>query len=243
MSGFAIAVRTDLGLAVDKITVTPRWKHEGIKVDDFGPDIPPELMWNLADCNIRMRLIHYDQAALQICLAESMGGSVFGFFAPGRPAPAINQGPIDGLMAGAGSMMGNNLPVLSSGNHYISLNILSPVLNVPWTFPTAYLDAQPVVIPLGTEASIVDLSWRAIPYAYHHQLTSLQGGGGGSSGSSFMPPPFQTSGALGIGVGTGAGAGIGAGNAAAPVIASGTQYSEVQSSGAELWNHLNLPAF
>jgi hypothetical protein len=240
MSGFAIAIRTELGLAADKISVTPRWKNEDIHVDDFGPFIPPEVLWMLADVNIRMRLIHYDQAALQICLAESMGGSVFGFFAPGRPAPAINQGPIDGLMAGAGSLLGNNCAPLASGCHYISLNLLSPVLGVPWRFPTAYLDAQPVVIPLGTEASIVDLSWRAIPYQYHRQLTTLSATSGGSL---YTPPPFQRSGARGAGSGVAGGGGGGINNNPAPRVSSGTQYSEIQSSGAVLWDHQNDSPF
>lgn len=142
----------ELGLSVEQITVIPAFKSKNILVDDFGPDIPAELMWMLAEVAIRMDLVQYDNNAVMACLQESMAGG---------ESTEINEG----VLAGAGRTMGAGLPVFSPGNHYISLNLLSPVLGKPWRFPTSVLSQEPITIPLGTERSVCVLNWRAIPYA------------------------------------------------------------------------------
>lgn len=144
-----ISTITELGLTTDQIRVIPRFIHKDIRVDDFGPEIPAEVMQYLADVIIKTNLIHYDPIILDTCLAESQTWAT---------------GTFAGTLAPAGSVLGNNLPLFSSGCHYISLNLSSPVLGLPWRFPTSYLTGPPVEIPMGTDATIVKCNWRAIPY-------------------------------------------------------------------------------
>jgi hypothetical protein len=148
-SGFpGEAALWELGLASEAVRVVPRFSYQDVHTDDFGPNIPAEVMWMLADVRIEMVLVHYDRAVLDACISEAMGGISF-------PAGAI---------APAGQCLGRGLPLFSSGNHYVSLSLMSPVLGVPWRFPASYLDSSPLIIPLGTERTLAHLSWRAIPY-------------------------------------------------------------------------------
>lgn len=144
-----ISTLKQLGLASEPVRVIPRWIHKDIYTDDFGPDIPAELMTFLADVTITLPLIHFDPLILDTCLDESLGGT---------------NAPFAGTMPPAGSLIGNGLPVLSSGCHYISLNLTSPVLNYPWHFPATVMTGPPLEWPMGTEASVVLTTWRAIPY-------------------------------------------------------------------------------
>ena len=140
----------ELGLAVEDVRIVPRFYHHEMRIDDYGPNVPAELLWMLADCTIEMVLIHFDRAVLSACLVNSMG------------APAGN---VEGRMAAAGTMMGGGKPLRQPGNRYISLTIASPQDDYPWRFPAAYLATPPVEYPLGTKAAAVACSWRAIPYA------------------------------------------------------------------------------
>ena len=150
----------ELGLAADKIEIVPKWRHEEIHVDDFGPNIPVELQWMLAEVMIRMRLIHFDDTILTACITESMGGGT------------------EGVMAPAGRPMGAGKAMFQPGNHYMSLNLLSPVLNKPWRFKSCLLVTEPLSTPLGTEAIAVDCMWRAIPYALAGAGYNLAAGAG-----------------------------------------------------------------
>lgn len=136
----------ELGLTSESVRVSPRFIHRDVHIDDFGPDIPVEVINMLADVHIRMILVHYDPQVLTACVGESLGGSL-----------------IDGRMIPAGTPMGGGFPLGAFGNHYIELTLTSPFLS-PWRFPAAYLTSQPLEIPLGTERSLVQLDWRAIPY-------------------------------------------------------------------------------
>lgn len=157
----------ELGLTVDQVTVVPRWKHLDILADDFGPDIPAELMWNLADVIILMTLIHFDEGVLDRCMAQSMGGA------------KDDNGVLyaAGIMAGAGRQMGAMKALFDANNHFISLNLLSPVLNRPWRFPKSVLAENPVQYPLGVEKSAVKLVWRAIPYQVVNEDTEVKSAG------------------------------------------------------------------
>ena len=73
--------------------------------------------------------------------------------------------------------MGGGNPLYSAGNSYIALGILSPVGNIPWRFYASYLTGNPITYPLGTEKSLVQMNWRAIPYAQ-----DPWGGGTGAQG-------------------------------------------------------------
>ncbi len=141
-------------MASEGIRITPRFSHLDIHADDFGPEVPPEVLWQGADCEIRMTLVHYDSAMLDICLQQAMGGAR-------QIVPPI--GPT-GIFGPIGTPMGSLLPLLASGNFYMSLNLASPVLGMPWHFPACYLTGPPVEIPLGTERTLAVCIWRAIPY-------------------------------------------------------------------------------
>ncbi len=136
----------ELGLTEGQINVVPHFFHKDIYVDDFGPNCPPEVMWQLASVDINMTMIHFDKETLRICVNESMAGSS------------------DGTLVGAGNTLGHGLPLFSSGNHLIDLTITSPDEQEPYHFFATYLLGPPYKYPMGTEVTIVDMTWRAIPY-------------------------------------------------------------------------------
>lgn len=143
----AIASVCELGLTSDDVRIIPRWIHEDMHVNDFGPDVPPDVLCMLADVTIRMTMIHYDNAILSACIAETMGGGT------------------EGTLRGAGTPMGGYNRLYTEYCHYISLNLMSPQLNRPWLFYACYLASPPLEYPIGTTVSAVPLTWRAIPYA------------------------------------------------------------------------------
>ena len=155
-----------LGLAESNITITPRIKHKDINVDGYGPDVPADVMVNLADAMINMTLIHFDNTVLDVCIAESMGGltqtQFFGL-------PVLYAG----ALPPAGTLMGGLNQLYASGNHFMSVTLTSPVLGFPYNFPACYLAEHPISYPLGTKRSAVKLNWRAIPYAVPPTVTSL----------------------------------------------------------------------
>lgn len=141
---------SELGLASDSIRISPNLKHKGVFTDDFGPDLPVEIMALMLDVSVDMTLIHYDDDILDACLAESTGADG-NIFAAGVPALA-------------GTLLGNNRTLLASGCHFMSLNIRSPILNKPYRFRSAFLTSPPLEFPIGTTKTAVKLSWKAIPY-------------------------------------------------------------------------------
>lgn len=158
-----LAYRQELGLTSDAIRVSPTFYHRDINTDSFGPNVPAEVMWNLAECTIHMNLVHYDSNVLAGCIQEAGAGGA------GVVSPAGEMGQ----MRPASALMGNGLPLLASGNHFIKLSIDCPIDDIPWIFPATYLARQPFIYPLGTGVSIVQLSWRAIPYVPLLQGTLL----------------------------------------------------------------------
>jgi hypothetical protein len=148
-AGSAIATLQELGLTEDQIRITPRWRHRDMNVDDFGTEIPPDVMWMLADCLIRMTLVYVDRAILNAVLKESMCG-----------------GAALGSLKAAGTPMGGGEALKSTENHYIELRLTpaAPVIGRQWTFPATYLAEQPYEEPLGVERSLVKLTFRAIPF-------------------------------------------------------------------------------
>lgn len=162
----------DLGLLSEPARIHLNFRHQDIKTDSFGPDIPIDQQFMLADATIQTRLVHYDNDVLEICMREATGGG-------GDPTSATQPA---GTLAVAGTIMGGgatapsaNQPSLpASGEHYIELSIIpGNSRSKPWRFPTAYLSQQPVIMPLGTEHSIVECVWRAIPYSIQkdHEIT------------------------------------------------------------------------
>ncbi len=157
----------ELGLSLEQIKIIPRFHHKDMHVDDFGPDVPPEVMWNLADIRISMTLVHYDSDILDTCMGESMGGGGFD----------ISSGGMGAYLFGAGALMGNLIAPLASGNFFLGLKIVpNNITNQICYFPTCYLTGQPLEIPLGTQRSAVVLDWRSIPYGYPVSSGNLQSG-------------------------------------------------------------------
>jgi hypothetical protein len=173
LSGHVVGNLTELGLAVDQITVVPKFRHQELKVNDFGPDVPAEVLTMLAEVMIRMNLVHYDHSALDVCIAEAMGGTGDFFTEAGTLAPA-------------GTPLGAGIALHASGNHYISVNLLSPVLDRPWRFRACYLADQPIEYPLGTKASVVSLTWRCIPYTTFTSVVSLSTSGQPTVGGEIL---------------------------------------------------------
>lgn len=146
-AGTSIATLQELGLAADPITVTLDFRHRDINVDAWGGEVPADVQVMLAGASVSMNLIHLDRDILDVCLRESQGGS-----------SAI------GRLKRAGARMGNNAARFAATNHYIGLNLTSPVQSKPWRFYFSYLTGPPVTVPLGTEKSVYQLNWRIIPY-------------------------------------------------------------------------------
>ncbi len=161
----------ELGLSIGDIRIIPNFIHRDINCDDFGPDVPPEVMVSLADAMIHMVLIHYDNQVLDWCMSNSLG-----FYDDG--VNDLNAG----TMAGAGTILGGGQAIQDSTNLLISLNLSAPGVvtpdNVhtfaprPWRFPAAYIAANPMEIPLGTTRTAVVIRWRAIPYVTYNSRSS-----------------------------------------------------------------------
>ncbi len=160
-------------------------------MDDFGPFIAAEVMSQIADVNIDMVLVHFDPDILDVCQIESMvaGWSTMDAFG----SLTVNT---PGTLAGAGSLLGNGVPALMSGCHFISLNILSQVAVRPYHFPTAYLTGPAIVYPLGTGYSAVEMNWRAIPYRAPQVVTAISGGMSGMTSFSAFGGEILSSGAV-----------------------------------------------
>lgn len=136
-----------MGLAVDRITIQPNFRHRDITLDAWGGEVPAEVQAMLFDVNISMALVYFDNTVKDVCLQLSIGG-----------AGAIGQ------TTRAGTLLGNGVGRFAVGNNYIGLNIASPIGQKPWRFYFTYLTGPPMEYPLGTEKTIMVLNWRAIPY-------------------------------------------------------------------------------
>lgn len=145
VSNQALGGVQELGLAEGPIQVNPRFHHLDMRVDAMGGQAPPETQFMLMESSISMSMINFDYAVLNSCIQSSMGG-----------APAV------GTMPRAGSLMGNSVALGAAGNNLITVGITSPVAPAPWKFMACYLTDFPW--PLGTEKSVVHLTWRAIPF-------------------------------------------------------------------------------
>lgn len=163
--GTVIEDISELGLASEAIRVTPRFVHQDMRADDYGPDVPADVLWGLAEVQVRTPLVHFDPDVLDACLNQSMAGGL---------------GPrnLPGIMAPAGRPMGALLPLFSSGCHYVQIGLTSFRVAQHWRFVAAYLTGPPVEWSLGTEKSVVVCNWRAIPYATPPTETVFLSSGG-----------------------------------------------------------------
>jgi hypothetical protein len=151
-AGFSGVVQ--LGLAARMVKVVPRWKHADFRSDDFGPDIPPEVQFMLAEVFIELDLVHFDETILSQASVASMAG-----------VSKANGGfGTEGILVGCGTTMGRNGSVGDGQCNYMTLGLASPVLSRPWRFFNSYLADNPITWPLGVEAEVVPCRWRVVPY-------------------------------------------------------------------------------
>jgi hypothetical protein len=146
---------SELGLAVNEVKVTPTYVHKDMIVDDFGPDVPPDVMFMIAFITVTMTLVHYDDDALETCVQLAMGNHV-----DSDLNPVVEEGELVGM----GTPLGKGKPLFAEGNCLIELTLTSPQLEKPWRFPAAYLVGEVKDEPLGVRAKQVPLRWRCIPY-------------------------------------------------------------------------------
>lgn len=105
-------------------------------------------------------------------------GTAYGLPGGGLGGPAAAYGTLGGGLQGVtanyyaagglapgGMPLGRGVPLLSSGNHFVSVNLSSPYLGLPLRFRACFLAEEPFTLPLGTEASLLSLQFRCIPYA------------------------------------------------------------------------------
>lgn len=128
---------SQLGLTDDQTRITPRWTHTPIFIDDYGPNVPVELLWMMADVTIDMNLIHVDPRLIDLVIRESMAGGV------------------PSSLASAGTPM---------HGHYMLLTLQGSGPGLSWTFNSAYLADNPIEIPVGASRSIFRCRWKAIPH-------------------------------------------------------------------------------
>lgn len=144
----AIATATQLGLAPDPIRVTLIEHSKPLIVDAYGQDnIVDEQVFG-GDALINMTLVHFDPVILAECVRLAWPSST-----------------AEGQLGRAGTRRGNGVAPQTAGSSMINLNISSPVAGLPYNFPTTWLADHPVMIPLGTEKSLVQLIWKANAYA------------------------------------------------------------------------------
>lgn len=135
----------ELGLSDSPITVREKLHHLDLHVDAFG-DSTPNVQFMGAEALVDMTLIHFVPATLAALIAASMAS------------------PTEGVLPRAGTLMGQD----ANGNgqtFFFGLTISSPVQNSPFVYPSVYMPDTPRIIPLGAERSIVQVTFRAIPYA------------------------------------------------------------------------------
>lgn len=142
-----LSATQQLGLADGGIRVRLNSNHLDVNADAWGR-APFEIQYLLSDVTITMPLVHFDRTFLDECLRLSMGGG---------------QGAV-GRTSRAGRRMGGNVPQFAVGNSFIGLILSSPVGEKPWRFWYTYLAGSPMEFPLGNERSVVQLTWRAVPY-------------------------------------------------------------------------------
>lgn len=168
-SGY-LRILSQLGLCQEAIKIEVKNFHRNIGADSTGPGVTVDVMVNSTECEVSMRLIHFDPLVLSCCISDSMGGATLIDPNLANP-PGFNNVRDSDLFLGrkpppGGRLLGNGLPRFASGNYYVGLNLqrADDMNERPWRFFYAYLMQQPIQHKIGVEASVVELKWRAIRY-------------------------------------------------------------------------------
>lgn len=145
-----------LGLAESPVQVVITPKYKDIIVDAWGPSVPPEVQYFLAEARISFTLVYFDNVVVNSIWTNMMGG-------------ALPNGTI-GQTSRAGTLMSPYMKTLS---------LSSPVLGRPWTFNNVYAETSGTY-PLGTEKTLLSMSFRALPIP---ATGNPYGGGTGAQGT------------------------------------------------------------
>jgi hypothetical protein len=139
-----------LGISADGVRGSLREFGEPVFVDTFGPSVPGDEQYFLADGILRLRLIWWVESALvrvRARVATYMG-------------LAGGAGGVDGLVGSAGMLWRTGLGG-GNGPMYFGLSIASPREGLPYGFPQArLLDAQDW--NLGTRVMAWDLTFHVV---------------------------------------------------------------------------------
>jgi hypothetical protein len=157
----------ELGLSDAGVRISFEFGHKDLIVNAWQ-GAPPELQVMLGTARIDASLINFNKFTLNELQRLSQGG------------PAVV-----GQVARAGARLANNIGLYLSGNNLAGIYIAAPVNSgLPIHFPAVYLVAPPFSYPLGTDAEVVPVQFRAIPWL-------------GTSGGSPLDPWGGGTGALG----------------------------------------------
>jgi len=169
----AIPSLSELGLSESPIVITPTFKHKPIVLDAWGSEVPAEIQFKLSYVTVSMNLIHFDRTVLSAVIMESMGGAL-----------------TEGTLTRAGTRLGNNAARFALNNHFIGLNLSSPVAGIPYRFLSAFLTDPLQLPPMGTEKSITPLTFQCI--AYQPDPYNSAGGGTGAYGAVIFDHTLDT---------------------------------------------------
>lgn len=160
-SNSTISTLTQLGLASTPVTIRFMTHYDDIHLDAFGGDAgaPNDVQFMLAEAQISCTLVQFDQVVLRTLQTAGMGNA-----------------PVEGQMPRAGTRLGGGVARFGANWSFISLNLTSPVLSLPWRFYNTYL-TDALSWPLGTKRSLVNVTFRALPYS-----VDPYGGGTGAQG-------------------------------------------------------------
>lgn len=161
-SGQMLGNPTELGLAVEKIQIIPTFHREDVHVDSLGARAAADVMVMAGEVQIKATLIHYNKNLLELLVSESMGGAGF------IPLPnSVGFAGRAGRFAPAGTLLGGRKVMYASGNHFFSVSLYMgdpQESGAPYRFRQCHMTDRPMVMPLGTTTSMVEVNFRAIPY-------------------------------------------------------------------------------
>jgi hypothetical protein len=156
-----LSTGANLGLADNSIEIEIDIRHGDIHTDDWGNEIPAELMAKLGQVFITMTLVHFDPSALGDCVALSLGATSTTPTGLPTDLPDVSVGPYGQLM-GRGSFLSSLTPTKAN---YVRMYLIPARRGqTPTRILACTLTGPPIRIPIGTVRSLVQLKWRAIPY-------------------------------------------------------------------------------
>jgi hypothetical protein len=143
-----------LGISADGVRGSLREFGEPVFVDTFGPNVPGDEQYFLADAIFRLRLVWWVESTLQRVRART--ATYIGL-------PAGNLG-VDGLLGSAGMLWRTGIGG-SNGPLYFGISIASPREGLPYSFGACRLmDAQEW--NMGTRYMAWDLTFHAVPDSF-----------------------------------------------------------------------------